>query len=78
MEMGVVRGRGRPHDSRSGDRRYTIGRPYKLVQLQCPEGLSSLLLVENRIDTTNTARMTDTTTKGEEMCMAQDSLLISE
>ena len=37
MEMGVECGRGRPHDSRSGDRRYNVA--------QCSEGLSSLLLV---------------------------------
>jgi hypothetical protein len=32
--------------------------------------------VENRIDTTNTARMTETTKNGEEMCMVQGSLML--
>src|SRR5208283_2441972 len=36
------------------------------ARTQCVEGPSSLLLVENRIDTANTARMTETTTNGEE------------
>ena len=40
-------------------------------QAQCSDGLSSLLLVENKIDTTNTAMITGTTTNGEEMCMVQ-------
>jgi len=30
-----------------------------------------LLLVENKIDTTNTAMITGTTTNGEEMCIVQ-------
>jgi hypothetical protein len=41
------------------------------VRGQCAEGPSSLLLVAKKIDTTKTAMMTGTTTKGEEMCMAQ-------
>ena len=33
--------------------------------------MSSLLLVANRIDATNAAMMTGTTTNGEEMCIAR-------
>jgi hypothetical protein len=42
---------------------------------QCVEGLSSLLPVENKIDTRNTAMIAGTTTKGEEMCIVQASLV---
>jgi hypothetical protein len=35
------------------------------------DSASSLLLVANRIETAKTARMTGTTTNGEEMCIAQ-------
>ena len=82
-------GRGRPHDSRPGDRRYITasvkGREAdgrRTIQRRAPDqwlgGLSSLLLVAHRIDTAKTAMMTGTTKKGEVMCMVQCSLLDSE
>lgn len=38
---------------------------------QCADGLSSLLLVANRIDATKTAMITGTTKNGEFMCIVQ-------
>jgi hypothetical protein len=35
-----------------------------------------LLLVENRIDATNTAMITGTTKNAEEMCIVQGSLMV--
>jgi hypothetical protein len=43
------------------------------ARVQWFEGLSSLLLVANRIDATNVAIITETTKYGEEMCIAQNS-----
>jgi hypothetical protein len=63
-------------------RRYTPQREQmfrKFDSDQCAEWpLSSLLLVANRIDATKTAMMTETTTYGEEICIAQAPCCILE